>query len=147
MNRLACLAALLALLVSSGCMVYRTTTTFNGINVDGGRRPVETIEIENSGWFLFTCLPLMCGDPDHPNPNTCRWFHNTVHLEGNVKVLHARMKERGVTEVANLTSHWDDEKYLVFLLARRAYHTSAVLLEPLKVDKTPKNPTSKESTK
>ena len=39
------------------------------------------------------------------------------------------LRER-VAEVANLTSHRSDEKYLVCLLARRAYHTSAVLLQP-----------------
>lgn len=147
MNRLACLVAFLAMLMTSGCMVYRTTTAFNGVNVDGGRQPVETLEIENSGWFLFTCLPIISGNPDQPNHNSCRWFRNTVHLENNVKVLHARMKEQGVTEVANLTSHWEDEKYLVFLLARRAYHTSAVLLKPLPIDQTSPKATSQESQK
>ena len=53
-----------------------------------------------------------------------------MKLKNNIDVLHARMKERGGDEVSNLTSHCEDEKYLVFLLARRSYHTSAVLLAP-----------------
>lgn len=122
------IAAALALLC--GCTTINSTTAFNGVNVDGGRTPTETVEVENSGWFLFTCIPLASGNPSRPNAVSCRWFTNTVKLRNNIDVLHARMRERGVDEVSNLTSHCEDEKYLVFLLARRSYHTSAVLLSP-----------------
>ena len=130
--------AIALMLFVCGCTTYSTTSAFNGVNVDGARRGVETIEIVNSGWFLFTFLPLASGDSDLPNQRSCRWFHNTVTLDNNVKVLKRHMKEKGVTEVANLTSHCEDEKYLVFLLARRAYRTSAVLLAP--IDLEPLNP-------
>jgi len=148
MNRLFVLV-LFSLLLATGCMSYRSTSIYNGVNVDGGRRPVETIEIANSGWFLFTCLPIASGNPDRPNSNSSLWFRNTVSLDSNVKVLRRRMAEKGVTEVANLTSHCEDEKYLVFLLARRAYRTSAVLLEPLPAEKAAQEKTlkSKESSK
>jgi hypothetical protein len=122
------IAAILALLC--GCTTINSTAAFNGVNVDGARIPVETVEVETSGWFLFTCIPIASGNPARPNAVSCRWFTNTVKLKNNIDVLHARMKERGVDEVSNLTSHCEDEKYLVFLLARRSYHTSAVLLAP-----------------
>ena len=139
MNRFAAFA-LLSLLLAAGCTTYRATSVFNGVNVDGGRHPVETIEIANTGWFLFTCLPLASGNPDKPNRNSCRWFTNTVTLSNNIEVLERHMREKGVTEVANLTSHCEDEKYLIFLLARRAYRTSAVLLEPIPDEKQPREP-------
>ena len=122
------IAALLALFC--GCTTINSTTAFNGVKVDGARIPIETVEIENSGWFLFTCIPIASGNPYRPNAVSCKWFANTVKLKNNIDVLHARMIERGVEEVSNLTSHCEDEKYLVFLLARRSYHTSAVLLKP-----------------
>ncbi len=136
-------------LLLTGCTTYRSTSAYNDVNVDGGRRPIETIEIENSGWFLFTCLPIASGNPDRPNDNSCCWFKNTVRLENNVKVLRQHMREEGSTEVANVISHCEDEKYLVFLVARRAYHTSAVLLKPLSVtlDKTPPSPGPRETAK
>jgi len=50
-------------------------------------------------------------------------------------VLKAEMECEGVTTVANLSSHYADEKYLFFLLARRACHTSAVLVKSAANDK------------
>lgn len=130
-----CAAALAALLLTAGCTSVHVTRDFNGVRVDGGREPAATVEIENSGWYLLTFLPVASGDCEHPNGHSCRWFQNTVRLENNLRILDAQMKHAGVTEVANLTSHRSDEKYLVFILARRAYHTSAVLLKP-ESDKT-----------
>ena len=127
-NTLPIIATLFALVC--GCTTINSTTAFNGVNVDGARTPVETVEIENSGWFLFTCIPIASGNPARPNAVSCKWFKNTVKLKNNIDVLHAHMKERDVDEISNLTSHCEDEKYLVFLLARRSYHTSAVLLAP-----------------
>ena len=121
------LAALLAL--APGCASVHVAKSYHGVRVDGGRTPAATVEIENSGWYLLTCLPIASGDWSHPNGGACRWFEDTVQLENNMKILGGVMKTEGVTEVANLTSHRSDEKYLVFILARRAYHTSAVLLK------------------
>ena len=113
-----------------GCTSVHSAKTFNNVLVDGARTPMETVEIENSGWLVFNCLPIASGNPERPGRNSCRWFRNTVTLDNNMTVLRAHMAESGVDEVANLTSHFTDESYLVFLLKRRACHTSAVLLAP-----------------
>ena len=120
MSRLSVLSAALALLLASGCMTVRTTRAYNGIAVEDGRKPVVTVEIENSGWYLFTFIPLASGKVEAPNQVGCRWFTNTVMVENNLKVLQEIMLRERVAEVANLTSHRSDEKYLVCLLARRA---------------------------
>ncbi len=130
MSRLSVLSAALALLLASGCMTVRTTRAYNGIAVEDGRKPVVTVEIENSGWYLFTFIPLASGKVEAPNQADCRWFTNTVTVENNLKVLQEIMLRERVAEVANLTSHRSDEKYLVCLLARRASPTSAVLPQP-----------------
>lgn len=140
------LSGLTAALLATGCTTYRTTNSFNGINVDGGRRPVETVEISNTAWLLFTFLPIASGNPAKPNQCSSCWFRDTATLENNISVLRAHMKEKGVREVANVTSHCEDEKYLAFLLARRAYHTSAVLLQPLPVEQA-SSAAPKESVK
>lgn len=130
MSRPAALAAALALLLAAGCMTVRTTRAYNGVAVEDGRRPVLTVEIENSGWYLLTFIPVASGSPEAPNRADCRWFADTVTIENNLKALQGLMLRERVAEVANLTSHRSDEKYLVCLLARRACHTSAVLLRP-----------------
>ncbi|MGN0845998.1 MAG: hypothetical protein ACI4RA_01280 [Kiritimatiellia bacterium] len=119
-----------ALLIASGCTTVRMTRAYNGVRVEGGATPATTLEIENSGWFLLTFIPFASGDVERPNQTSCRWFRNTVKVENNVKVLKDIMQRERVREVANLTSHRSDEKYLFFLLERRACHTSAVLLQP-----------------
>ena len=116
--------------VCAGCTSVRVNPHFGDVKAEGGRAAAAIVEIENSGWYLFTCIPLASGDFEHPNDFGCRWFRDTVHLQNNLAVLNGEMRRAGVSEVANLTSHRSDEKYLVFLLARRAYHTSAVLLKP-----------------
>lgn len=128
-NTLAHALALLGLSFA-GCTTVQYTTTFNGVKVDNGRTPIATVEIENSGWFLFSFIPIASGNPDNPDGYGCKLFRNTVKLENNFKVLDRKAREAGADSVANLTSHWTDESAFIILLKRRACHTSAVLLKP-----------------
>lgn len=130
MNRVIPLLLVGLLLFAGGCASVHVTQAYNGVAVENGRRPAQTVEIENSGWYILTFIPVASGDPNNPNRHTCRWFTDTVKLENNIHLLDQIKQRERVTEVANLTSHRSDEKYLVFLVARRAYHTSAVLLKP-----------------
>ena len=134
----------LAALLFAGCATIRSTDIYHGIHVENGATPLATIEVENSGWELFKCLPLASGNPNFPNKNTCHWFTNTVTLQNNIEMLDQEMKTRGATRFANLTSRNTEETFLFILLTRRAYHTSAVLL---KDDPAPKAATSEKSTK
>jgi len=127
MNHLIPLAVAVALL-ASGCTTVLKSKEFGDVKVDG-TTPVATVEIENSVWLLFNFIPIASGSPAHPNSYKCKLFRNTVNLSNNMEVLRAEMANEGVHEVANLTSHYADEKYLFFLLARRACHTSAVLVK------------------
>ena len=127
MNHLIPLAVAAALL-ASGCTTVLKSKEFGDVKVDA-TTPVATVEIENSVWLLFNFIPIASGSPAHPNSNKCKLFRNTVNLPNNMEVLRAEMANEGVHEVANLTSHYADEKYLFFLLARRACHTSAVLVK------------------
>lgn len=129
MKRLRLPALCALLLLAAGCASVQVSKEFHGVHVDGGREPVATVQVANTGWYLLTFIPIASGNPEKPNQVSCNWFENTVRLENNMRILGAKMKEMGVTEVANLTSHRTDEKYLVFILARRAYRTSAILLK------------------
>ena len=136
MKRLIPFAVAVALL-ASGCTTVLNSKEFGNVKVDGGTTPVAAVEIENSVWLLFNFIPVASGSPDHPNSYRCKLFRNTVNLPNNMEVLRAEMASEGVSEVVNLTSHYADEKYLFFLLARRACHTSAVLIQSGAKDKDP----------
>ncbi len=117
-----------SLLMFAGCSTIRTSHVFNDVEVDGGRIPLAAVEIENTGWFLFDVIPLICGDPSVPNGWGWRCFTNTVTLQSNLEMLDKKMQLEGANEVANLTSRSTDDFYYFFILYRRSYHTSAVLL-------------------
>ena len=127
-NRLIPLFAAAAIFVC-GCTTVLKSKEFGDVKTDGGSTPVAAVEIENSVWLLFNFIPVASGSPDHPNLNKCKFFRNTVNLANNMKVLQSELEQEEVTKVANLTSHYSEESYLFFLLARRACHTSAVLVK------------------
>lgn len=109
---------LISLSVFSGCAVIDIS--------DKGS--CTMVSIQNSGWELFSCIPLACGDPDRPNRKTCRWFTDTITLENNVKMLERAMKATDATGYKNLSSSIVDETVFFILLNRRVYHTSAELV-------------------
>ena len=133
-RRLTSLAAAVALL-ACGCTTVLKSKEFGDVRTDGGSTPVAAVEIENSVWLLFNFIPVASGSPDHPNLNRCKVFRNTVNLPNNMKVLEKEMACEGVEKVVNLTSHDTSESYLFFLLARRACHTSAVMVTSDATDK------------
>ena len=133
-NRLIPLVAA-ATLFACGCTTVLKSKEFGDVKADGGSTPVAAVEIENSVWLLFNFIPVASGSPDHPNLNRCKVFRNTVNLPNNMKVLEKEMACEGVEKVVNLTSHYTSESYLFFLLARRACHTSAVMVTSDATDK------------
>jgi len=122
-------ALVILLLACSGCATINRASDYHGCGIESGETPLETVEIENTGWLLFKFIPLGSGAPERPNDNTCHFFKNTVTLQNNLEMLENEMKRIGATRIVNLTSRKTDESIFVILLTRRAYHTSAVLLK------------------
>ena len=123
-------AAMLLAALAAGCATIERTDVYHGRGIGNGERPLETIEIENTGWLLFKCIPLGSGNPARPNSVGCRLFRNTVTLQNNLDMLAAEMERVGAARIVNLSSRKTDETIFVILLTRHACHTSAVLLKP-----------------
>ena len=87
------------------------------------------VTIQNSGCFLFCCIPLFSGDPDYPNEEVCNWFTNTVKLETNIRLLEEEAFKKHALGYRNLASHMDDEHIFWFILKRKIYRTSAELIK------------------
>ncbi len=86
------------------------------------------VSIKNTGWELFSCIPIASGDPNRPNRYASRWFTDTATLENNVKMLDRTMKATDATGYKNLSSSIVDETVFFILINRRIYHTSAELV-------------------
>ena len=117
-NVLLPLGAAAALALAAGCVSVEVTAA-------GG---AESIVVENSGCYLFYCIPLFSGDPDYPNQQVCSWFTNTVKLDNNIRLLDEEAKDRGAQGVRNVASHYISEPILFLLLKREALQTSAELV-------------------
>lgn len=88
----------------------------------------EMCLVENSSWLLLNAFPLVSGDPEQPNKNTCRWFTTTATLENNIKMLESARRSRGASEVRHPVSYTTEEMVLFILFKRYVYHTSAELV-------------------
>ena len=84
--------------------------------------------IENEGWKAFGLLPIVAGDPEHPNESATRWFTNTITLKSNVQLLNQMVKREGAVGVRDLCSYRTEEVIFPILLKRYIYHTSAELV-------------------
>ena len=70
MKQMRLLAA--ALILCAGCATINTADDYHGMGIENGETPLETVEIENTGWLLFQFIPIGSGDTRYPNKNTCR---------------------------------------------------------------------------
>ena len=89
----------------------------------------DMVVVENSGCFLFYCIPLFSGDPDYPNQEVCNWFENTVKVKTNIRLLDEEAARQGAAGVRNLASHQDEEVIFPLIFKRKIYRTSAELIK------------------
>ena len=61
----------------AGCATIKRATDYHGAKIENGETPIETIEIENTGWLLLKFIPLGGGDPQRPNKAGCYLFRNS----------------------------------------------------------------------
>ena len=126
MTRSACVGLLLAAACLCGCSALETSSDFRGVTVDRNVEPVAVVAAENSGWYLFGRLPMITGDPERPGH--VRFFHDTVTLENNVRMVAAKARLENATNIVNLTSRVHDDLAIgLFVFGRRLVVTSAVI--------------------
>jgi hypothetical protein len=94
-------------------------------SIAGGR---HLLSIKNSGWKLFTLIPIASGDVHSPNANSTKLFKDTTSLKNNIVMLDDAVRAAGAVGFRNLSSTIREENVLFILLSRRIYHTSAELV-------------------
>ena len=117
-NALLPLAAAAALAFTAGCANVEVAS-------EGG---ADVVVVENSGCYLFYCIPLFSGDPEYPNRQVSSWFTNTVKLETNMKLLEDEIERQGARGMRNIASRYIDEPIIFLLLKREVLQTSAELV-------------------
>ncbi len=116
------------LLISLAALLAGCTSVH--MSNEGGHTMVD---ISNSGWFLFSLLPIASGDPLQPdNAHTCDFFDNTVTLENNMKLLDYAIESNGALHAKDIVSYVTEETILFVVAKHRVYHTSAELVMPRK---------------
>lgn len=113
----------------AGCATIGSADNYCNVRMENGSLPIETVMIENSGWLLFSFIPIASGNPKMPNRCSFRLFEDTTTLQNNLDILEIEMKRVGATKFANLYSKTIDESVMFILFTRTACQTSAVLLK------------------
>lgn len=109
---------LLALLALTGCSTVR-------VSHEGGR---DMCHITTSSWKLLNSIPIISGDVEHPNENSCVWLENTATPEGNMKILDKTLRDYNATKIQTLTSYMTEETIFIVLFKRQISHLSVELL-------------------
>ena len=89
----------------------------------------DVVVVENSGCYLFYCIPLFSGDPEYPNRQVSSWFTNTVKLETNMKLLEDEAERQGARGLRNIATRYIDEPIIFLLLKREVMQSSAELVK------------------
>ena len=109
----------------------------NSRPTDGTGKPVEHVLISNYGWYLFNCVPLVCGNASVGASFPWKFFSDQV----NPGIVHDRMMEHAASRNADaedLVANYDEKVFLQipevqvpipFLLCYREIQMSAVLTE------------------
>jgi hypothetical protein len=116
-------------LAFAGCMTSETSRTPSGVPGDGEYSHLLTVDIENTGWYLFDMIPLLCGNPHGVNRCSTVFFHDTLNLQNNLDELTRIVQREGAYTIGSLMSHEVSESVWIFFVSRHAYHTSATLMK------------------
>lgn len=128
MKRVRVFFLLMASFMLAGCATVQTCRDFGGVYVDDNNIPVATVAIENYGYYLFGCIPLITGDPSQPNENDFRLFTDTVNVEGNMKMLSLAAEKEKASVIGNVKTLYDEVgSWSLCLVYKRVIFTSAIL--------------------
>ena len=125
--RIAFVCAATALL--AGCATIDRVNGGRCAPVGSDAVPVETVQVMNTNWLLFSFVPIASGDPERPNMAFCRWLENTVTLQNQMNMLEAEARRVGADKALDVTTSYSDENVFLLLLVREKILTSAVLVK------------------
>jgi len=77
------------------------TKDFNGqaLTVENSR-PVAHINATLTGYYLFSCVPIVASDPIQPDSSV--WFEDTIKSQNVVNMLTVEAKRQGANRVEDL---------------------------------------------
>lgn len=82
-----------------------------------------SVEIADSGWYLFGFIPILTGDPVGFGPN---WFTDDVNPQTTINLLDQILVREQATRVGPVVTREVDENLLV-IISVKSYRTSAII--------------------
>jgi len=114
----------------SGCATVKLAQNFEGLRVDEGAKPLVTVAIENYGYYLFSYIPLIAGEPRYPNAPVCSLFRDTVTSQNNMMVLSKVAQKVGGKRVAHVRTYEDwTGSFSFWIVWKKELFTGAVITE------------------
>jgi hypothetical protein len=96
--------SILFLISLTGCMSMNVQEKLNGqkLSLVEGNTPVAHISYYNYGYYLFSCIPVVTGDPLEEGAMT--FFDDTMTVRRGMKAIINRSKKLDADKILNLTS-------------------------------------------
>ena len=105
----------MAMLLLGGCFSMETAsnTALQNSVAESEPTPVEHVLVSNYGWYLFNCIPLVCGNAEPDAVCPWKFFSDQV----NPILLHDRLMEYAsskTTDIKDLVFSHEEEVFFDF---------------------------------
>lgn len=113
MKKILCLAAVAVLVLLSGCTTVLYTTNFKTMTVGESRKePVAHVHVRVTGFYLFGCLPIMCGS--RAGDGKTSFFQDNCTVENVVNLACKEARGEGGNNILNLVTDYTEVNFLLW---------------------------------
>lgn len=111
------LTALLFVAVLTGCTAIDTTSKFNTMPVNDTRYPaVAHVNVRITGFYLFHCLPIVCGSAS--GAGKIAMFKDTVTVDNAMMLMTENARGKGGTRIHDVVSDVSSLGFILFSIDR-----------------------------
>lgn len=113
MKKLSYLFAVVAIASLCGCTTVQSTTNFKTMTIGEGRKePVAHVHVRISGFYLFGCLPILCGS--RAGDGKSAFFQDNCTVEHVVNLACKEARGEGGNNVLNLVTDYTEVNFILW---------------------------------
>ena len=107
MKKISYLFAVSAIAFLCGCTTVQYTNNFKTMTIGEGRKdPVCHVHVRISGFYLFGCLPIMCGS--RAGDGKTSFFQDNCNVETVVNLACKEARGEGANNLLNLVTDYTE---------------------------------------
>ena len=101
------------MLFLSGCTTVLSTTNFKTMTIGESRKePVAHVHVRVTGFYLFGCLPIMCGS--RAGDGKTSFFQDNCTVENVVNLACKEARGEGANNILNLVTDYTEVNFILW---------------------------------